>query len=247
MTSTDVKTDHLAATGMLDFEQAAIQHLIAERGWQGLDTYHKIDAIYRFVKDEIPFGYNADDGISASEVLSDGYGQCNTKGTLLMALFRATGVPARIHGFTIYNALQKGAIPPWIFRLAPERILHSWVEVWFEGRWLELEGYIVDQPYLTQVQKTFSGQCEAFSGYGVATACLNAPQNEWRGDHTYIQNEGIADDFGVFDQPDAFYTKVGTNLRGIKRLLYRYVLRHLINRNVRNIRRFGIQNRPGGW
>mgnify|MGYP002241704325 CR=1 FL=1 len=44
---------------------------------------------------------NVDDSIPASKVLKDGYGQCNTKGTLFMALLRACGVPCRIHGFTI--------------------------------------------------------------------------------------------------------------------------------------------------
>ena len=37
---------------------------------------------YNYVRDDVLFGYNIDDGISASKVLADGYGQCNTKGTL---------------------------------------------------------------------------------------------------------------------------------------------------------------------
>ena len=35
------------------------------------------------------------------KVLADGYGQCNTKGTLFMALLRACNIPCRVHGFTI--------------------------------------------------------------------------------------------------------------------------------------------------
>lgn len=50
-------------------------------------------AKYNFVRDEILFGYNADDTILASRVLAEGYGQCNTKGTLFMALLRGADIP----------------------------------------------------------------------------------------------------------------------------------------------------------
>ncbi len=39
--------------------------------------------------------------------MKDGYGQCNTKGTLFMALFRSVDIPCRFHGFTIDKKLQK--------------------------------------------------------------------------------------------------------------------------------------------
>ena len=52
---------YLKATRMLDYE------------------FERIKSIYGFVRDDILFGYNIDDDISASRVLSDGYGQYNTK------------------------------------------------------------------------------------------------------------------------------------------------------------------------
>nr|WP_252733722.1 hypothetical protein [Pseudoalteromonas sp. C2R02] len=42
-------------------------------------------------------GYNADDRISASQFLKYGYGECNTKGTLLIALFRVVGISSHFH------------------------------------------------------------------------------------------------------------------------------------------------------
>lgn len=77
---------YLLETGMLDFSNKDIQKLIAEKAWDSLTDFEKIKSIYEYVRDEIKFGYNTDDSISASKVLSDGYGQCNTKGTLFMAL-----------------------------------------------------------------------------------------------------------------------------------------------------------------
>jgi hypothetical protein len=70
----------------------------------------------------------------------------------------------------------------------------------------------------------------------VATKCISDPQIEWIGKDTYIQKEGIHDDFGVYDSPDDFYSKVGTNLSGIKKWLYEHLFRHLINWNVSQIR-----------
>ncbi len=96
---------YLKPTPMLDFRHPQIQQLVRERGWGGRTDDEMAREIYEFVRDEIAFGYNRDDTLSASEVLRDGYGQCNTKGTLLMALLRAAGIPARFHGFTIYNDL----------------------------------------------------------------------------------------------------------------------------------------------
>ena len=114
-----------AATPLLNFTHVDIVRLVASRGWASLTDYDKIGAVYGFVKDEIDFGYNRSDDLSASEILQDGYGQCNTKGTLLMALLRALDISCRLHGFTIEQSLQKGAIPPVIYQLAPKYILHS--------------------------------------------------------------------------------------------------------------------------
>lgn len=228
--------NYLTATKILDFKNHYIQSLIAQRNWKLLDDYNKIGAVYTFVKDEIKFGYNQSDDIAASEVLSDGYGQCNTKGNLLMALLRALGIQCRFHGFTIDQQLQKGAIPTYVFWLAPKYIIHSWVEVCFEDRWINLEGFILDGIYLASIQSKYSQTKGSFCGYGIATKCLENPETNWTGNDTYIQKEGIHDDFGIYDSPDAFYVEQGTNLSGFKRWAYQKLIRHIINWNVQRLR-----------
>ncbi len=225
----------LAATPLLDFHHPDIEALVARRGWRTLSPYDRIGAVYDFVRNEIAFGYNESDELAASRVLADGIGQCNTKSTLLVALLRAVGIPCRFHGFTIDKPLQKGAITGLAYWLAPQRIIHSWVEVSLEGRWITLEGFILDAPYLASLQRRFP-QARRFCGYGAATPDLSAPGVEWRGQDTYIQKEGIADDFGVFDSPDDFYARHGSNLSGVKRWLYERVIRHAMNRNVARVR-----------
>ena len=76
---------NLKETKMLNYSAKSIQKLIQERDWLMLDEFHRISEIYTYVRDEILFGYNLSDDIPASKVLADGYGQCNTKGTLFMA------------------------------------------------------------------------------------------------------------------------------------------------------------------
>ncbi len=119
--------------------------------------------------------------------------------------------------------------------LPGSRVLADDIEVSLEGRWIELEGFILDAPYLASLQRRFP-QARSFCGYGAATPDLSAPGVEWRGQDTYIQKDGIADDFGVFDSPDAFYARHGSNLSGLKRWLYERVIRHWMNRNVCRVR-----------
>lgn len=176
----------LRPTALLDYQHAAIERLVSSRGWRDLPPHDRIGAIYDFVRNEITFGYNEGDELPASRVLADGIGQCNTKGTLLMSLLRAAGVPCRFHGFTIDKALQKGAITGTAYLLAPRRIIHSWVEVWHEGRWVVLEGFILDAAYLASLQRRFP-DARRFCGYGAATPNLASPAVEWRGHDTFIR------------------------------------------------------------
>jgi hypothetical protein len=236
MTSDPTLQTLIEPSALLDFRDPAIAELIASRGWARLPVYERIGAVYGFVRDEIAFGYNASDDLPASRVLQDGIGQCNTKATLLMALLRAVGVPCRFHGFTIDKALQEGAVTGLWYRLAPRSILHSWVEVYFDGRWVNLEGFILDNRYLAALQSRFAGRAGPFCGFGVATPDLQNPPVNWDGRDTYIQRDGIDHDLGVFDTPDRFYERHCTNLVGPKRWFYVYLVRHLMNRNVESIR-----------
>ncbi len=235
---------YLAETPILDFRSGAIQALITARGWASLDPGGRIGAAYDFVRNDIMFGYNSDDTLPASEVLSDGYGQCNTKGTLLMALLRALDIPCRFHGFTIDKSLQRGVVPELIYPIAPRNIIHSWVEVLMDGKWINLEGFILDRSVLGALQETFP-DLTSLCAYGAGTDCLQTPRVEWSGQSTYIQKTGINHDFGVFDSPDDFY-KEHRQLSGLRGLLYRLVIRHWMNRRVARIRQGHVPTIPGG-
>ena len=234
-----MKSDnYLSSTRILDFENPSIQKLIKQKGWKSLHRFEKIKSIYNFVRDEILFGYNVDDDIPASKVLKDGYGQCNTKGTLFMALLRACDIPCRVHGFTIDKKLQKGAMTGFVYRNAPKNVFHSWVEVYFEDKWYELEAFILDKKYLDNLQKINSSCTGSFCGFGCAVKDFKNPVIDFDRNNTYIQSEGINQDFGVYDCPDELLQEHGQELGIIKKFAYRHLGRHLMNRNVKKIRNY---------
>lgn len=228
--------EYLRETKILDYSHPSIDDLVQSKNWKTLSEYEKIGSIYSFVQNNIAFGYNESDEIPASAVLQDGYGQCNTKVTLFMALLRLVGIPCRFHGFTIDKKLQKGAITGLPYLLAPQNIIHSWVEVYYQKTWINLEGFILDKKYLNSLQCYFPDVSGTFCGYGVATQNFKEPQIDWNGADTYIQKDGINNDFGVFDDPDSFYRDYESNLSGIKAILYKYIVRKLMNSNVSKIR-----------
>ena len=215
---------YLRETKMLDYSSKNIQQLIRERNWNDIEEFERLKSIYTFVRDEILFGYNIDDTVCASKVLADGYGQCNTKGTLFMALLRACNIPCRVHGFTIDKRLQKGAMTGFVYRNAPKSIFHSWVEI------------ILDMQYLRKLQIKNSDCTGAFCGYGVAVKNFKNPVIDFDRNNTYIQSEGINQDFGVYDSPDDLLKEHHQEMSALKAFLYRNLGRYLMNRNVNKIR-----------
>ncbi len=228
--------NYLKETPILNYTESSIQFLVKSKKWLSLDPIERIKSIYNFVRDDIKFGYNLSDDISATQVLKDGYGQCNTKATLLMALLRAADVPNRIHGFTIDKKLQKGAITGIWYKFSPKNIVHSWVEVYVNENWYFLEGVILDKDYLTKLQEKNKDCKKTFCGFGAYTENLENPPIEWNLNNTYIQDKGITQDYGLFDTPDEFYAKHKQKLGVFRNFFFRKIVRHNMNRNVERIR-----------
>lgn len=232
----NVMLKYLEETYLLDYSHNKIQDLIRQNNWFSMSEYDKILNAYNFVRDSIEFGYNIDDNIPASQILSDGYGQCNTKGILFMALLRSLNVPCRMHGFLIDKTMQKGAMKGIYYSLAPKEIVHIWVEIFYNNQWLNLEGFILDIKYLNNLQNKFSECIGSFCGYGVATKTFQKPPIDWNNNSTYIQSEGITKDLGIFDSPDHFFTKHHQDLNFIKKFFYQKIVRYLMNKNIKKIR-----------
>lgn len=227
---------YLKETQMLNYSADSIQKLIEERGWKQLDEFERIGAVYDYVRNEILFGYNSSDLLTAEEVLKDGYGQCNTKGTLLMALFRAVGIPCRLHGSEVSKYFQEGATSGLISKLAPESVVHTWVEVLYQDKWIALEGVITDEAYVQGVKKKCREHIGDFKGYAISVPDLKTLDLNWNGENLFVQNTSVVEDYGVFDSPDAFFKEHKQTWNKVKDFAYVHYGRKVMNRNVSGIR-----------
>jgi len=228
--------EYLKETKMLNFNSAKISDLVREKGWLELDEFHKIKNIYEFVQNDILFGYNSTDIFSAVEVLQDGFGQCNTKATLLMALLRSVNIPCRLHAFNVSKDFQKGALPQIIYLLAPKYILHTWVEVFFNDKWIALEGVIIDKDYLYTVQQKYTEYKGIFKKFAIATKDLETVNIALTVNDVFIQKEAVVDDYGIFSSPDILFSKHTQNMSKIKLYLYSHIGTKMMTKRVFKIR-----------
>ena len=227
---------YLKETTMLNYNSNSIQKLVEARGWKELDEFERIGAVYDYVRNEILFGYNSSDLLTAEEVLKDGYGQCNTKGTLLMALFRAVGIPCRLHGSEVSKYFQEGATSGLISKLAPESVVHTWVEVSYQNKWIALEGVITDEAYVQGVKKKCREHIGDFKGYAISVPDLKTLDLNWNGEDLFVQNTSVVEDYGVFDSPDVFFKEHKQTWNKVKDFAYVHYGRKVMNRNVSGIR-----------
>ncbi len=231
---------YIASTPILDYESPAIQEALSDLKAAG-DIKEQRIAAYYYVRDRILFGYNNDrDSIPASQVLRDGIGHCNTKSTLLGALLRGLGVPCRFHFFRIDKKVQQGIFPKHIYKShIKDGVLHAWAEAFTGDRWAALEGVIIDQKYLGSARSLFP-QGRRFEGWAISCSDLSTVNTDWDGESdTFIQNDSIVKDFGIFDTPDYFYKRYGDNLTDmnpIKRFLYRHMVSKILTRRAEKFR-----------
>lgn len=226
----------LEATRLADYRHPSLQALIEKKGWRSLDPYGRIRAIHAHVRDAIRFGYNARDTMKASAVLRTGYGQCNTKATLLLALLRATGIPARLRACEVESAFQKELLPAGLRRLMPKHFLHTQVLCFHGGRFHTLEGFILDRDYLEGVHHIHPNPPSPFKGYAVAARNLVDPPVDFKGGDTAVQSLAIARTLGEYDHPETLHENHAQDLGFLKRFLYAHAVRHIMNRRVDAIR-----------
>ncbi|MFW5838687.1 MAG: transglutaminase-like domain-containing protein [Bacillota bacterium] len=229
--------DYLKETSLLNFNHNAIKTLIKTSGWSRLDPYKQIDAAYTYVRDNIRFGYSKEDALKASDVLISGIGQCNTKGTLLMALLRGLNIPCKIEGFHVDASFQKQLLPPILRLLGPKRFLHSKIHVYYDGNYIPLEGYVLDRDYLTGLKNMLPNHQGPLYSYAVATKDFNDLHIDWQGKETFIQKDAIVQSLGTYKDPDSLFDNHYQPFSKVKKVIYKNGVRHLMNLRVNRIRR----------
>lgn len=193
----------LAATALIDSDadpiRDASRQLTADRSGQR----ERALAIFRFVRDEIRFGFNAGFyEMKASDVLAARRGFCNNQSTLFVALLRAAGIRARSVFVDLRADILSGVVDP-----GTPYVDHSFVEVDLPGGWVATDAYIVD-PALHRAASARLREEGRLMGYGVHAN----GRPDWNGrDPSFVQ---FVDDgsqtitsrrYGVHADVEAFY------------------------------------------
>jgi len=129
----------LRSTEVIDWEAESVKNKTAEL-IRGLNTpREKAIAIYYFVRDGIrhnPYaeGFQPAD-YKASVILQRGYGYCQHKALLLVALARAAGLPARLGYADVRDHLLSKKFRAMI---GGDNLLiqHGYAELYVDGRWV---------------------------------------------------------------------------------------------------------------
>ena len=122
--------------GLADFEGDLVRDTASRIVGSADDATEKFTRLLSYVREDIKFGFPRDGDLTkASETIRLGLGQCNTKATLLLALCKATGIPARMHFSLISKEIQRGFFRGLAYRLMPSEISHSWLEIEIDGEW----------------------------------------------------------------------------------------------------------------
>ena len=228
---------YLRPTLLLDYDSPAIQALVQQKGWKNLGSKStQIDAVYTFVRDEIPFGYSQAFAISGSEVLNLGLGNCLTKTILLMTLLRAVGVPCRMKASMVDKVLHRGLLGSFNYRLSPDNLYHGWVNILYNGKWIEIGGHIVDRPYLLKLQAKFPDYMGSFYGYGIAVLNFRNPPIRWEEGDTFIQSKAHTGTLGTYDDPDSFFQAYPEAQERTQNLCYQKILRPALNKSIVKLR-----------
>lgn len=226
---------------LADADDPVVRATAARLTQQIPDDRGKVEKLFYFVRDDIRFGFPPKgDLTSASETLGLGFGQCNTKGTLFLALCRAAGVPARLHFSLIDKRIQRGLFHGLAYRLLPKRLSHSWLEVELDGTWRRIDGYINDAPFFSAALKELR-QRGWDTGFSIAGACGSASIDFAPEQDVFVQMDAVVQDHGVWDEPGAYYSSPAyRNRPGIFRLLVYRLLIGGINNGIAVMRSAGI-------
>ena len=157
-------------------------------------------AIYGFVK-RMPFAKPFKFRLrSARQVLEAGRGDALDKLGLMLALLRASGIPARIRYMHLPGEMLRGLISHMSITA------RAVAEVWLDGRWVATDTYIFDAAYMAAARQRLAE--EGWDrGYGIAQGGASI----WNGvDDAFLVGSAVAAANivegveGLFEDPEAF-------------------------------------------
>ena len=223
---------------LADYDHPVVIQKANELSKNSKSLHETLKKIFLYVRDEIRFEFPVNgDLIKASETIVMQKGQCNTKGTLFLALCRALGIPARMHFSGIRKEIQRGLFTGISYKLMPDTISHGWIEVEINNVWRRLDSYINDLPfYLNGKEELKKNGWD--TGYSISCSSGESSADFNIEDEHFVQMDAVVEDHGVWDEPsDYFNSNMYRNRpNAFKLFVYRMVVGK-INQKVETIRK----------
>lgn len=197
----------------------------------------KAMAIYGFVK-RLPFVKPIKTRLrTAREVLDAGKGDAPDKATLLLALLRLVGLPARIRYVELKGEILRGLTSNVTSAARPV------AEIRLAGAWVSTDTYIFDAGYMAAARQRLKDQDWEW-GYGIhrdGHAIWNGMDSAYVGGRPTGEDPMVLADLGIFDDPLAFVTSdiYRRDQSRLTRALHWNLLAPMIDRAVRDLRQEG--------
>lgn len=139
---------------------------------------------------------------NAPEVLAGGHGDAPDKATLLVAMLRIAGLPARIRVLSLRGEILRGLASrvPYVMRPV--------VEVWLQGRWLCTDTHIFDPAFMAAARHRLRDQGWEW-GYGIHVAgdmVWDGYQSAFAAGAPTADHPMLLADLGVYQDPLEFFS-----------------------------------------
>jgi transglutaminase-like putative cysteine protease len=127
---------HLAPTPLIDADHPAVKEFAQRHDPRGTDAERAV-TLYLAVRDGVRYDpYRIDlspHGMRASTALLQGHGWCVPKATLLAAVARAAGIPARLGFADVKNHMSTEKLRQTMG--TDVFVWHGYSELWIDGAW----------------------------------------------------------------------------------------------------------------
>jgi hypothetical protein len=231
------RTMTTAITKLADYDNPIVKNKaeVLTRGHNTIEE--KIAAIFYYVRDDIKFQLPAEgDLIKASRIIEYGYGQCNNKTTLALALCKAINIEARVHFSLIDKETQRGLITGLFYWIIPKTISHSWLEVKVHNQWFRIDSYINDNTFYHAGKRKLQER-GWHTGYSIAGSKKKSSAELDFNNQGFVQMDAVTGDHGVYDDPmeDYWSSQYKNRPNGLTLFIYKLFIRG-VNEKVKRMR-----------
>jgi transglutaminase-like putative cysteine protease len=224
----------LGTSPLLDLEDTKLRLRVRALTQLCKTEREKVLAIYGYVK-RIPFAKPFKMRLhTAREVMDVGRGDAPDKATLLVAMLRLAGVPARIRYVTLRGEILRG------LTTGVSHAARPLLEAWVQGRWVRTDTYIFDAGYMAAARQRLQEQGWDW-GYGIAArghTLWDGVHDAYLGGMPSSEDPMFVEELGVFCDPLEFVSSRAyrDNHPRLTRALHWNMLAPVMERAIRDLR-----------